>query len=93
MGADLRALANAIYRLIKDDSDAIATMPTDSAALAVAILAGDGSFELQSSTVNGQTFSGVRSLSQTDKLTIMGMVLDSVDRGFPMPTRSRAYFR
>lgn len=85
-------MANAIYRLIKNDSAAIATMRTDAAAAAVALVAGDGGFELQSSTVNGQTFSGVRSLSMTEKLTLMGMVLDSVDRGSPIPNRTSAYF-
>jgi hypothetical protein len=42
--------------------------------------------------VNGQTFSGRRTMSNTERLTLLRYVINQIDAGRPLNTDTRAIF-
>jgi len=86
-------LARSIYQTICDNPAAIASVKAEAGALALSLATDpDASFELTSSTVNGQTFSGRRTMSNGDRLTMLRLILKQVDAGRPMNLDTRAVF-
>jgi len=86
-------LARTIYLTLRDDAPAIALMLAEAKSLALSLATDPNTaFELTSSTVNGQTFSGTRSMSNKDRLAMLRLVLRQVETGFPLDTTTRAVF-
>lgn len=91
-GANIRQIANDIYAAIRHDPALIAAKRAEFAAAASAITGSSGGFTITSSTVNGQSFAGTSSLSSTEKLAVLRMVMQAVDTGRAIPTSTRAAF-
>lgn len=71
----------------------MATLKTEAEALALSILTNpDSAFELTSSTVNGQTFSGRRTMTNGERLDMLRLVIAQFENGCPLSTTGRAYF-
>jgi hypothetical protein len=86
-------LARSIYQTICSNQAAIADIKAEAASLALSLATDpDASFELTSSTVNGQTFSGRRTMSNGDRLTMLRLILKQVDAGRPLNLDTRAVF-
>lgn len=52
----------------------------------------DSAFELTSSTVNGQTFSGKRTMTNQDRLDLLSQVVWSYDNCQQLPSTTRILF-
>ena len=86
-------LARTIYLTLCEDASAIAQLRAESKSLALALATDPNTaFELTSSTVNGQTFSGTRSMSNKDRLAMLRLILRQVESGCPLDTTTRAVF-
>lgn len=86
-------LARTIYLTLRDDAPAIALMLAEAKSLALSLATDPNTaFELTSSTVNGQTFSGTRSMSNKDRLAMLRLVLRQVESGCPLDITTRAVF-
>ena len=86
-------LARTIYLTVKDDALAVAAIRAEAASLALSLATSpDAAFELTSSTVNGQTFSGRRTMSNTERLALLRYVINQIDAGRPLNTDTRAIF-
>jgi len=86
-------LARTIYLTLRDDAPAIALMLAEAKSLALSLATDPNTaFELTSSTVNGQTSSGTRSMSNKDRLAMLRLLLRQVEAGFPLDTTTRAVF-
>jgi hypothetical protein len=86
-------LARTIYLTLRDDAPAIALMIAEAKSLALSLATDPNTaFELTSSTVNGQTFSGTRSMSNKDRLAMLRLVLRQVESGCPLDITTRAVF-
>ena len=86
-------LARTIYLTLCEDASAIAQLRAEAKSLALALATDPNTaFELTSSTVNGQTFSGTRSMSNKDRLSMIRLVLRQVDSGCPIDLTTRAVF-
>ena len=71
----------------------LATLRAEAETLALSLLTNpDAAFELTSSTVNGQTFSGRRTMSNGDRLTMLRLVIKQFENGFLLSTTCLAYF-
>lgn len=71
----------------------LATLKTEAESLALVILTNpDSAFELTSSTVNGQTFSGRRTMTNGERLQMLRLVIKQFENGCPLSTTGRAYF-
>jgi len=85
--------AQAIYLALKDDQEAQARIRNELACLAESIaIDPDKSFELTSSTVNGQSFAGSRTMTNVDRLTLLRLVVAMFDNGSVASTRTRPIF-
>ena len=87
------ATARIIYRATKDVPAAVTAIRDEFAALALSIATDPNSaFELTSSTVNGQTFSGKRTMTNEDRLALLGQVVWSYDNEQQLPRYTRTLF-
>lgn len=86
-------LARTIYLTLRDDVSAIAKLRAEASSLALALATDPNTaFELTSSAVNGQMFSGTRSMSNKDRLAMLRLILRQVEQGCPLDTTTRAVF-
>ena len=84
-------LARTIYLTLRDDASAIAQLRAEAKSLALSLPTDPNTtFQLTSSTVNGQTFSGTRSMSNEDRLAMLRLVLLQVESGCPLDITTRA---
>tara|TARA_R100000655_G_scaffold91563_1_gene132313 strand:+ start:418 stop:693 length:276 start_codon:yes stop_codon:yes gene_type:complete len=85
--------ARAIYSVLQNDSAAEAKIRTEAAELALSIATNpDKSFELTSSTVNGQTFSGSRTMTNHDRLNLLSLIISMYDNNGPISSSSTPIF-
>ncbi len=74
--------ARTIYYAICDDPHALAAIREARSALALSVATGaDGTLQITSATMNGQTFSAMQGLKTTDRLSILGMICAMADAG------------
>lgn len=86
-------LARSIYLTIRDNPAAIAAIQEEASSLALSLATNpDASFELTSSTVNGQTFSGRRTMSNGDRLNMLRLIIKQLEAGRPLNLDTRAVF-
>jgi len=70
-----------------------AAIRTERAALASSIATNSQTaFELTSSTVNGQTFSGTRTMTNMERFRMLGQVVAMLDANKRVGSDGRAYF-
>ena len=85
--------ARDIYLAIKDDDGVIATIRAERSTLAQTIATSDsGGLDFTSATVNGQSYSGSRSITQRQRLSILTNVLAMVDAGGNISSRTTPVF-
>ncbi len=85
--------AQNIYLALKDNNEAQAKIRNELECLAESIaLDPDKSFELTSSTVNGQSFSGNRSMTNIERLNLLNLVVTMFNNGTVASTRTRPIF-
>jgi hypothetical protein len=83
---DLVAQANAIYMAICDDPQARAKIKAEYKSLAISIATDpNASAQITSSTVNGQTFSARQSMTNSERLSLLRLVVSCIDRGAIIP--------
>lgn len=76
------SLAQTIYATLATDATAEAKIREECSELALAIaIDPNKSYEITSSTVNGQTFSGSRTMTNHDRLCILRLVVNMYDAG------------
>jgi hypothetical protein len=87
------ATARRVYQALKNNAEAVATIREEHAAVALLIATNpDASFELTSSTVNGQTFSGKRTWTNEDRLAHLAQLVEMFDSERPIPSKTRIVF-
>lgn len=87
------ATARIIYQATKDSAEAVAAIRAELTALALSIATDpNAAFELTSSTVNGQTFSGKRTMTNQDRLGLLRQVVWSYDNEQQLPSSTRILF-
>jgi hypothetical protein len=84
--------ARAIYIATKDDAAAVAAIRTEHSELALSIATGDGASDVTSATVNGQSFSAQVTMTKTDRVRLLGLIVKMYDEGAAISSRSRARF-
>lgn len=85
--------ARSAYLSLRGSSAHLATIKAEAESLALSLLTNpDSAFELTSSTVNGQTFSGRRTMSNGERLEMLRLVIRQFETGHPLSTTGRAYF-
>jgi hypothetical protein len=85
--------ARKIYRATKDSPAAVAQIRAEFSALALSLATNpDAAFELTSSTVNGQTFSGKRTMTNQERLDLLSQVVWSYDNCQQLPRTTRTLF-
>jgi hypothetical protein len=85
--------ARSIYTALATDKAAEVQIRTEQKALALSIAIDPSkSFELTSSTVNGQSMSGNRTISNHDRLEILSLVVKMYDNNAVATTRTRPIF-
>ena len=85
--------AKAIFDALKDDKAAEVQIRTEFKTLALQLATDDSKgFEITSSTVNGQTFSGTRSMTKRDRFEMLRMVVNMFDLGRPITSKAAPYF-
>lgn len=76
------SMAQTIYSTLAMDATAEAEIRAEAKALARSVATDSNTaFELTSSTVNGQTFSGTRTMTNMDRLQLLGLVVRMYDAG------------
>ena len=86
-------LARSIYQTIACDASAIAVIRAEAKSLALSLATNpDSAFELTSSTVNGQTFSGRRTMTNAERMSLLRMIVNQADAGRPLNLDTRAIF-
>ena len=85
--------ARAIYSALASDSVAEAKIRAERSALALSLAEDpEKSFELTSATVNGQTFSGTRTMTNFDRLNMLGLIVAMYDNNGAISSRSKPTF-
>ena len=75
-------MAQTIYATLATNKAAEAEIRAEAISLARSIATdANKSFELTSSTVNGQTFSGTRTMSNMQRLQLLGLIVNMYDAG------------
>ena len=73
-------MARNIYLAVRNDSTATAEIRTAHSELATAMATDrDASFDLTSSTVNGQSFAGVRNMTNAQRFNMLSLVVSMLD--------------
>lgn len=85
-------VARDIYLVAKDDEELADAVRAERASLAASIITDGGAFELTSSTVAGQSFSGTRSMTKAQRLRMLGLVVKMLDNEANFSSESKAYF-
>ena len=81
------------YDTFKDDYDAQAKIRLELKTLSLELLTdANKSYELTSSTVNGQSMSGTRTMTNEDRRKILKRVVQMFDLGGPVSSRTNPYF-
>ena len=76
------SMAQTIYATLATNKAAEAEIRAEAISLARSIAVDSNkSFELTSSTVNGQTFSGTRTMSNMQRLQLLGLIVNMYDAG------------
>lgn len=76
------SMAQTIYATLATNKAAEAEIRAEAISLARSIATdANKSFELTSSTVNGQTFSGTRTMSNLDRLQLLGLIVNMYNAG------------
>lgn len=89
----LFATAREIYLVAKDDATLEANVRSEHSSLASLLVTdGETAFELTSSTVNGQSFSGTRSMTKLQRLRMLGAVVKMLDSEVAVRTDGQARF-
>lgn len=71
----------------------LATLRTEAETLALSLLTNpDSAFELTSSTVNGQTFSGRRTMTNGERLQMIRLVIRQFELGRALSLTGKAIF-
>ena len=71
----------------------LATLRTEAETLALSLLTSpDAAFELTSSTVNGQTFSGRRTMTNGERLQMIRLVIRQFELGRALSLTGKAIF-
>lgn len=92
-GVNVSATASRIYRAIRCNAAAVARIRAEYADLALSLATDqDAAFELTSSTVNGQTFSGKRDSTNDDRLALLEQVIWCLDNNYHVPRTTRISF-
>ena len=89
---NLHAQANRHYLAICQDAAAQAAIRKEYAELSSAILLGEGSTNITSSTVNGQSFSGEVDMGTRERFNLLREVVRRLDAGRCFGSRTRANF-
>jgi len=85
--------AQEIYLALMDDTTAEAEIRAERKSLArEAYRNGNFAFELTSSTVNGQSFSGNNTMTKADRLKMLGAVVKMFDNGGLASKRVKPFF-
>lgn len=93
MAVNISATARSIYRATRNDAVAVAAIRAEYALLAVSLATDpDSAFELTSSTVNGQTFSGKRTTTNEERLALLSEIVWSYDNGQALPRSTQMLF-
>jgi hypothetical protein len=93
VGVNVSATARLIYRATRNDALAVASIRSEYTALALSLATDpDSAFELTSSTVNGQTFSGKRTTTNGERLAMLSEIIWSYDNGQALPRSTRIIF-
>ena len=81
------------YDTFKDDFDAQAKIRLELKTLSLDLLTDAAkSFELTSSTVNGQSMSGTRTMTNEDRRKILKLTVRMFDLGGPVSSNTSPYF-
>ena len=90
---DIYSTAKSVYKALKDDVTAIAALRSELASLALEVATSSkGGTEITSATVNGQSFAGTVSMTKSDRLQLLNLVISFVDAGGCISRRSRVFF-
>ena len=85
--------AREIYLVAKDDATLAANIQTEYSSLASSLVTdGETAFELTSATVNGQSFSGTRSMTKLQRLRMLGQVVAMLDLAAAYSSEGKAQF-
>lgn len=85
--------ARAAYLSLRGSNANLAAVRAEAETLALSMLTNpDASFELTSSTVNGQTFSGRRTMTNDERLKMLRLVIKQFEMGCPLSTTAYARF-
>lgn len=89
---NLHGEANRHYLAICNDPAAQQKVRQEYAELSAAILAGEGSTNITSSTVNGQSFSGEVDMTTRERFNLLREVIRRLDCNARFSSRTRANF-
>ncbi len=90
---NVAALGNTIYRAISCDAAARASIRSEFASLAVLIATdANASARITSATVDGQMFSAQASMTNAQRLQLLGWVVACIDNGGPISTTQISTF-
>ena len=85
--------ARDIYLALCCDQNAEAEIREEKKNLALAIATDPNkSFELTSSTVNGQSMAGTRTMTNHDRLKMLTLVCKMFDAGYPVSSKAKPIF-
>jgi hypothetical protein len=85
-------MARRYYLAARNNPTVEAAYRAELEAMLLAPTEGDAAFELTSSTVNGQTFSGTRTKSQEDRFVLLQEIVACFNRGGVLPRTTRIAF-
>lgn len=84
--------AQAIFRVIQGNATLIEEQRAAYLAAARAITSTNGGFQVESATVNGQSFSGKATSSPADRLEVLRILMGMIDRDSAGSKTTRARF-
>lgn len=86
-------VARQIYLVAKDNPTVATQVKTERDSLAASLVTdAETAFELTSSTVNGQSFAGTRTMTKGQRLRMLGLVIKMLDENATVSTEGRAEF-
>lgn len=89
----VHSFANAIYHAVKDDASSIAAIRAEYASLALKVATDpNGTAQVTSSTINGQTFTATVGMRNTDRLQLLRRVIACLDAGTPISSMQLTEF-
>ena len=89
----LYATARTIYNALADDEKSMAAIRDERKALALSIATDpNGSTQVTSATVNGQTFTAMQGMKAGERLRVLSLVCAMSDVGTPVSNQTTALF-